>query len=114
MKVLGTSAEFAPLEIGIVMSNLPLLVVLGIVSVVALCALHAMLRPKVARSTFVVVALGTVGLALLGYVSLWAVSGQRPDFDLAPTLAFGLTTWVSAAGYAGLHIICKRSTAPSK
>ena len=94
------------------MSILPLLI-LGMVAVAAACFAHSIVDTTLPRAKFVFLTLTGVGTLPLGYVALWAVTGQHPDFSLAPFVAFGFTLWVTALAYASLHTLCMKDEAPS-
>ena len=96
------------------MSNLPLLVIVGIVAVIALCFVHGRIDTVLPRAKFVVLALWGVGSLPVGYSLIWVLAGQRPDFNILPACVFGLTLWAAALAYATLVVLCKRDIAPSK
>ena len=94
------------------MSILPLLI-LGMAAVVLACFSHSIVDTTLPRAKFVFLALTGVGNLPLGYVALWAVTGQHPDFSLAPFVTFGLTLWVTALVYTSLRTLCMKDEAPS-
>lgn len=96
------------------MSNLPLLIALGIIAVVIACFVHGRVDTTLPRAKFVFLSLAGVGSLPLGYVALWVLADQQPlDFSLAPIATFGLTLWVSALVYSVFYILLQKDTAPS-
>ena len=96
------------------MSNLPLLVIIGVIAILVLCFVHGRVETAMPRSKYVVVGLLGFGLASFGYVALWVIADQAPlDFSLAPFVSFGLTMWVTALAYSAVHVLCKKDIAPS-
>ncbi len=96
------------------MSNLPLLVIIGVIAILVLCFVHGRVETATPRSKYVVLGLLGLGLASFGYVGLWLVFDQRPvDFSLTPFVVFGLTMWVTALVYSAIHVLCKKDIAPS-
>ena len=96
------------------MSNLPLLVIVGIAAVIALCFVHGRINTVLPRAKFVVLTLWGVGSLFVGYTLIWVLAGQRPDFSLTQWCVFGFTLWAAAMAYATLVVLCKRDIAPSK
>ena len=96
------------------MSNLPLLFVIGVAAIFALCVMHSRSESAMPRSKYVVIGLLGLGLASFGYVGWWLVADQYPiDFSLTPFVSFGLTMWVTALAYSAAHVLCKKDIAPS-
>ena len=94
------------------MSILPLLIV-GIAAVAIACFAHSLADTSVVRPKFVFVSLTSLGALSFGYVAVWALADQRPDFSLTPFVTFGCTMWVTALAYSALIVLCMKDTAPS-
>ena len=95
------------------MSNLSLLIGVGVVAVLVLCFLHGRVEAKMPRAKFVFLTLIGLGSLPIGYALLWVLAGDRPDFDLWPSVTFGLTLWASALAYSALVTLLLKA-APSK
>lgn len=95
------------------MSNLPLLIVMGLVAIVVACIVHARIDTTLPRAKFVFLSLVGTGSLPIGYVAVWAVANQRPDFSLVPFFTVGATLWVTALAYSVLFILSRKDIAPS-
>lgn len=89
------------------LSNLPLLAVIGIVAILGLCFVHGRIETAMPRSKFVALGLFSLGSLPLGYTTLWVVADQAPDFSLAPLMTFGLTMWVTALAYGAVVLLAR-------
>ena len=112
MYMLDSPVWLVLLQNGDLVSILPLLII-AVIAVVAACLVHSFVDTTLPRAKFVFLSLTGVGSLPLGYVALWALAGQHPDFSLAPAVTFGLTLWATALVYASLHTLCMEDEAPS-
>ena len=113
MKSWTTSGPYVLLTIGVVMSNLPLLVIIGVIAILVLCFVHGRVETAMPRSKFVVLSLFGLGSLPLGYVALWVIADQQPSFSLVPFVAFGATLWATALTYSVVSVLLKKDIAPS-
>ena len=100
------------------MSNLPLLVIIGVIAIVGLCFVHGLIGTSVPRHEFVSLGLVSLGLVAFCYIALWVVADQAPvDFSLGPIFTFAVTMWATAVVYSTLSALLrhcrKKDIAPS-
>jgi len=96
------------------MSTFLVWALIGIISVIVTCYVHGHIDTHMTRAKFVFCTLSVIGMIALGYVALWVIAGQHPDFSLAPVVGFGLTMVATAFAYSALVVLSQRDIAPSK